>query len=136
MQAFELSLSKPLHRARSVPVGYAVGLARFGDFQEQFWSSLSVWSRNQYKRQWKTAARRCFEQRSPTLFYTDVTARSATAFHAVPTATGILFFQQIFRGRGTPLSRPMGAHALLRDREQLSSWTVPFDALRALAYAT
>lgn len=93
MRARALSFAKPSVRSSALGRRYIYGHVALGELDEGFWSSTDVWSASQYERDWQMAARRCLAGHVPALFYTDIRARSSMAYHAVPTACGLLIFQ-------------------------------------------
>lgn len=123
-----------------VPVGqtapgrrYIYGEVSLGGLKEPFWSGTYVWTREEYERHWVAAARRCLATRLPVLLYTDVGTRASRAYHVVPTATGLLVFDQIFRAPRQPLTRGAPARAILRMQNRVSCWTAPTASLLSLA---
>lgn len=112
--------------------GYVRGWVCLGELEEAFWSSTSIWSINQYQKSWRAAAVHCLFNRKPILLYTDVTARASMAYHVVPHGREILIFEQIFRSACRPISRPLSANALLRERHNVSCWSGCPKALEAL----
>ena len=112
---------------------YVYGEVSLGELKEPFWSGTYIWSPEEYKRYWVAAARRCLATRLPVLFYTDVGVRASMAYHVVPTAIGLLVFEQIFRDARRPLTREGAARALLQERHRISCWTAPVASLHSLA---
>lgn len=112
---------------------YIYGEVSLGELKEPFWSGTYVWTPDKYKRHWASAARRCLATRLPVLFYTDVGVRASMAYHVVPTATGLLVFEQIFQDPRQPLTREGAARAILRERDRVSCWTAPVTSLHSLA---
>lgn len=89
-----------------VPVGqvapgrrYIYGEVLLGDLKEAFWSGTHVWTAKEYRQQWVAAAKQCLTARVPVVFYTNVGGRASTGYLVVPTATGLLIFEQLFRPR-------------------------------------
>ena len=111
---------------------YLYGEVSLGELKEAFWSGTYVWTAEEYKRQWVAAAKRCVVSRLPVLFYTDVGHRASMAYHAVPTATGLLIFEQVFLDSLRPLTREGDARAMLRERDRASCWTAPVASLYSL----
>ncbi len=112
---------------------YVYGEVSLGGLKEPFWSGTYVWTPKEYEQQWVAAARRCLATRLPVLFYTDVGVRASTAYHVVPTTTGLLVLEQIFRDPRQPLTREGAARAILRERDRVSCWTAPVASLHSLA---
>jgi len=112
---------------------YIYGKVCMGELKEPFWSGTHVWTAREYQRQWSAAARLCLKTRCPVLLYTDVEPRTAMAYHVVPTATGLLIFEQGFRSPYRPLIRLGAARELLSLRDRVSCWNAPLASLHSLA---
>lgn len=133
-------MSQPALSFFKTPVGrtapgrrYVYGEVSLGELKEPFWSGTHVWSPEVYEQNWVAAARRCIVTRLPVLFYTDVGATASKAYHVVPTAIGLLVFEQIFRDPYRPLTREGAARAIMRERRRASCWTAPIASLHSLA---
>ena len=96
---------------------YVRGWVCLGELEEPFWSSTAIWNADRYRQSWRDAARRCLTDRQPVNFYTDVTARAARAYNAVPHGRDILLFEMIFTGAGRPISRPLVTQSIMRERK-------------------
>jgi hypothetical protein len=133
MRPRALSFAKLLVRSSALGRRYLYGHVALGDLDEGFWSSTDVWSASQYERDWQMAARRCLAGHVPALFYTDVRARSSMAYHAVPTACGLLIFQHTVARPQQPIGIEGLARRLVRDRKRISCWTASMTSLHSLA---
>ena len=133
MRERALSFARPSIWPSALGRRYIYGHVALGELDEGFWSSTDVWSAAQYERHWQVAARRCLARHVPTLFYTDVRARSSTAYHAVPTARGLLIFQHTVARSQQPIAIEGLARCLVRNRKRISCWTASMTSLYSLA---
>lgn len=133
MRKRALSFARPSVRPSAPGRRYIYGHVALGALEEGFWSSTDVWTAAQYERHWQMAARRCLARHKPALFYTDVRARSAMVYHAVPTARGLLIFQHTVARPQQPIAIEGLARGLVRDRKRISCWTASMTSLHSLA---
>lgn len=133
MQKCGLSFVRPTNWPSAPGRRYVYGRVAFGELDEGFWSSTQFWSAPQYKRHWQMAARRCLAEHVAVLFYTDVGARSSMAYHAVPSARGLLIFQHTIERSQQPITSKGLARSLVRNRKRISCWTASTTSLLSLA---